>query len=594
MKNKDFIKIFEKTAQLMELLGENEFQIRNYQNLIFKINSISQEVAQTSEKELERLGFSKNHIQKFEQIQAQGFFEKLQQLEQKTPAGLFEVLKIKGLGAKKVRRLWQELKIESLDDLKEALEKGSVSALKGFGEKTAQNIAEQIVFLNQQAGKVRLDTAQLLSLHLQKSLQSLQEKNPHLQIYQQVGEFRRKMPTISEIAFVVGIADFETQRTTIFENLHQIESLVFDKAQSNPYTWRGYFEETHLKEIQVVFYLTTSASFYAKVVEKTGSQAHLQKVGTSGKTLLSLCQESYRHQLSNPNKNSFKSEAEVYAACGLEMPPPPLREGLFEDFFYIQTQKKNSPLLELNHIKGILHAHSTDSDGKQSLEEMAQACAQKGFTYLGLTDHSQAAHYAGGLTPERVLAQQARIDQWNAQNPTFRIFKGIEADILANGDLDYEPKILETFDFVIASVHSGLKMSQEKATERLLKAIQNPFTTILGHPTGRLLLSREGYPLDFQAIIEACATHQVAIEINANPYRLDLDWQQVGYAIEKGVKIAICPDAHSIAGIEDTQFGVWIAQKAGLTVADTLNALNSQEFESYLKMIKRKKLALNQ
>jgi DNA polymerase (family 10) len=268
------------------------------------------------------------------------------------------------------------------------------------------------------------------------------------------------------------------------------------------------------------------------------------------------------------------------------MPVAPLREGVFEDFFYIQTQKKNSPILELNHIKGILHAHSTDSDGKQSLEEMAQACRQKGFQYLGLTDHSQAAHYAGGLTPERVLAQQARIEKWNAENPDFRIFKGIEADILANGDLDYEPKILETFDFVIASVHSGLKMSKEKATERLLKAIQNPFTTILGHPTGRLLLSREGYSLDFQAIIEACAAHQVAIEINANPYRLDLDWQWVGYAIEKGVKIAICPDAHTIANIDDVQFGVWIAQKAGLTRADTLNALDSKAFAAYLKQRK--------
>lgn len=229
-------------------------------------------------------------------------------------------------------------------------------------------------------------------------------------------------------------------------------------------------------------------------------------------------------------------------------------------------------LIEETDIKGVIHSHTTYSDGLHTLREMAEYSKSLGFEYIVITDHSKSAFYANGLKPERVLAQMEEIDALNAELAPFKIYKGIESDILGDGSLDYEEDILKQFDVIIASVHSNLKMDKEKATTRLINAIKNPYTTILGHPTGRLLLSREGYPIDHMAIIDACAEHQVAIELNANPYRLDLDYEWIPYAMEKGVKISINPDAHSKEGIHDIRYGVLAARKGGLTKEMCFNA----------------------
>ncbi len=267
----------------------------------------------------------------------------------------------------------------------------------------------------------------------------------------------------------------------------------------------------------------------------------------------------------------------MYQSWGIPYIIPELREGRGE----VERVKKGMPkLVQMSDLKGILHNHSTYSDGIHTLREMAVYCKELGYQYLGICDHSKSAVYANGLSIERVREQQREIDQLNQQLAPFRIFKGIESDILGDGSLDYPPEVLATFDFVVASVHSNLKMTEEKATERLLKAIENPFTTILGHPTGRLLLIREGYPIDTKRIIDACAEHGVTIEINANPYRLDIDWRWIEYAMSKGVKLSINPDAHEKAGYHDMYFGVCVAQKGGLTPDFTLNTMDVYSISS--------------
>jgi DNA polymerase (family 10) len=277
------------------------------------------------------------------------------------------------------------------------------------------------------------------------------------------------------------------------------------------------------------------------------------------------------------------NERDTYAAKGLPYVVPGRREGHRE----FDRPVAESDLIQFADLKGVLHNHTTYSDGLNSVEEMALYAMEMGMEYLGICDHSKTAGYARGLQVERVLQQFEEIDALNQQLWPFKIFKGIESDILSNGDLDYEPELLSQFDLVVASVHSNLGMTEEKAMQRLLTAIENPYTTILGHPTGRLLLMREGYPLDHHKIIDACAANGVAIELNANPYRLDIDWRYIDYAMEKGVMVSVNPDAHEKMGYWDMQFGVLSGQKGGLQKSLTLNALNLLEFENYLA--KRKK-----
>jgi DNA polymerase (family 10) len=250
----------------------------------------------------------------------------------------------------------------------------------------------------------------------------------------------------------------------------------------------------------------------------------------------------------------------------------------------------SAALIQPGEVKGVIHCHSTYSDGAATLEQMALGTRDKGYEYLVISDHSQAAQYAQGLYPDKILKQHAEIEVLNAQLHPFKIFRSIEADILSDGNLDYTPEVLSSFDLVIASVHSNLNMNQDKAMMRLLKAIENPFTTILGHMTGRLLLKRGGYPIDHQTIIDACVANHVVIEINANPRRLDLDWRWLEYALEKGALLSINPDAHSIRGIDDIRYGVLVAQKGGVTAQHNLSSYSLPDFEAFLKNTQRKRL----
>src|SRR5690606_14993750 len=283
---------------------------------------------------------------------------------------------------------------------------------------------------------------------------------------------------------------------------------------------------------------------------------------------------------------TFDSELQAYQEAGLAYIAPELREGQFE--IALAREGKLPVLLELEDLRGSLHNHSTYSDGKHTLRDMATYCQSLGYEYLGIADHSRSAFYAGGLDIERVAEQQREIEVLNRELAPFRVFSGIESDILVDGSLDYPDDILASFDFVVASIHSALSMTRQKATSRLIKAIENPYTTILGHPTGRLLLRRDGYPIDHQAIIDACAANDVVIEINANPWRLDLDWRWIRYAIEKGVRLSINPDAHEKEAYADMRYGVLVARKGGLTREMTLNALSADALTIYFEARKKK------
>lgn len=321
-------------------------------------------------------------------------------------------------------------------------------------------------------------------------------------------------------------------------------------------------------DLHIIIHFCSTSDFLWKKLAFTASKAHLSSFVNDTQTVAEVL-----------SKKDYDSEDAFFSKNQLQYIPTEMREGFGE--VALARDNKITQLLEGSDLKGILHNHSTYSDGKHSLRQMAEHCRALGYEYLGISDHSRTAFYAGGLEIEKVMKQQIEIDELNREMAPFKIFKGIESDILADGSLDYPNEILGSFDFVVSSVHSILNMDVKRATERLLRAVTNPYTTILGHPTGRLLLRREGYPIDHKTIIDACAIHNVVIEINANPWRLDLDWRWVRYALDQGVKLSINPDAHEMDGYADMKYGVLVGRKGGLTKEMTLNALSGEEIGAY-------------
>ncbi len=539
-------------ATLLELHGENEFKVRSYHSAIFKIEKITENLASLPKDTIIRL-FGKSIGEKIWEITQTQTFQELENLLAQTPQGLLKILKIKGLGTKRVRILWQEAGITTPEALFEACENDKISQIKGFGEKMQETIKNGLLFIQLNAEKLLYAEV----LPIEQALQNYLQASPSIKRFQVVGEFRRCLEVIQTLAFVVECGQ------DLHQYLNVCPFLEPNPEKSGIFVWRGKVKDLPLK---VEFYLANENNFAGLVFLLSASEKHLV-YAFQNQTLLEIAQ-----------KNIWRSENEIYAKVGLPYLPPEIREGIFE-FSYTQTPF----LIEKQDLKGTLHAHSTYSDGKHSLAEMAKAAESFGFEYLGITDHSQSAYYAGGLSVQKIVQQHQEIETLNQQNPHFKIFKGIESDILGNGDLDYDTEILKTFDFVVASIHSNLNMNEAKATERLIKAIENPYTTIIGHPTGRLLLRRKGYPLDMPKIIDACASNGVALEINAHPIRLDLDWYWVHKALEKGVRISINADAHDVEGYQYHQFGVLVARKAGLSPEMCLNCMNKAEIEAFFR-----------
>lgn len=559
MSKKDIIKGFRLAAALMELHQANPFKIRNYTNAVFALEKAELPDDAIDKEQLLAAGLTENMAQKALAMLANGSFDELDELKAQTPEGVIEMLNIKGIGAKKVRALWQELGITSLYELAEACRSGKVAELKGFGEKTQTAIMEQIQFIEANAQKWHYADAEPMAARL---LQLLQDKVQPLQAAI-TGQVARCLEVIDSLQIIAAVADFATalvQWTT--DNPH-IES---DLPNSSPFAWRGWLlnDSADARLIAAEIKWVKPADFAAQTLKNTAATAHLSALGIP---------ELLKKQ------SHFASVEEIYHTLGLPFVPAELREGTFE--IHMAKNGQLPRLIEWQDLRGTLHNHSTWSDGKHTLLQMAEAARAMGCEYFGIADHSVSAYYANGLSIERVQRQHEEIDRLNAQLAPFKILKGIEADILADGSLDYPDEVLATFDYVVASVHSGLKMDKAKATRRLLKAIENPYTTVLGHPTGRLLLRREGYPIDYEEVIAACAHHRVVIEINANPWRLDLDWRWVHRALEAGCLLSINPDAHQTEGLYDMRYGLLVARKGGAECRHILNALSLSEIEAW-------------
>lgn len=515
------------TAKLMELHDENPFKVKAISTAAYKLGKIRLDLNNQTVEELTKVeGISKSLAEKIIEFTTTGTTKELHDLIAKTPAGVIEMLGIKGLGPKKVRQLWHELELESVTDLLYACHENRLIELKGFGAKTQNTIIQNIEFKIKNTGWFHYAYAEKIG---QPIIDAIKQQTDFVSF---TGAMYRHCEVIEEIDILVGD-----------------ESIDLDEFVS--------------ETIPLNFIQCNVNVFYRKLVETSSTKEHLE--GINFNTLAT---------------KKYDSEESIYSNLNIQYCEPELREGLFE----LEKAKNNQlpKLVELTDLKGILHNHSTYSDGMNTLEEMAVYCKELGYEYLGICDHSKTASYAGGLKVETVLLQQQEIEKLNKQLFPFKIFKGIESDILGNGDLDYEEDILKTFDFIVASVHANLKMDEEKANARLIKAIENPYTTILGHPTGRLLLGRPGYPINHKKIIDACAANKVVIELNAHPYRLDIDWRWIPYCLEKGVMISINPDAHQLKGYHDMRYGTYVARKGLLTKDNCLNAMDLNTFENYL------------
>jgi len=565
--NRALTRAFKLAAQLMELHDENPFKIRAIEGTASALEALSFPVSEVERSGLpDRTGLSKTAAAKVAELLDTGTFPELKHLLDSTPPGVVEMLNIKGIGPKKIRSLWRELGIESAEQLREAAESDQVSKLKGFGKKTQESILEALEFAGQSKGKLLYPQAEALAndlaQHLREGLKTEQVAV--------AGEIRRRLETVETVRLVAATAQPARAHTV----LNGLDGLTADPRRSGPFAWRGTATESG---VRVEVLLTTTEDFVTELFLNSAAEEHLSEHLTNSSTpQLTLRQWARREK--------FQQEEALYERAGLQFVVPELREGLGE--IALAAEQKLPRLLEDGDLRGSLHNHSTYSDGNHSIREMATWLRDHGYEYLGLCDHSQAAHYANGLGVERVRQQHQEIDQLNAELAPFRIFKGIESDILGDGSLDYAPDVLASFDFIVASIHSNLKMDERRATDRLLRAIENPYTTMLGHPTGRLLLRRQGYPIDYKAVIDACARHQVVIEINANPWRLDLDWRWVRYALDQGVLLSINPDAHHTNGYEDMRYGVLMGRKGHLTKEMTLNAKSGEEIAAYFDVRK--------
>ncbi|MEN2282381.1 helix-hairpin-helix domain-containing protein [Algoriphagus sp. SE2] len=558
MDHKTILKKLKLCIQLMELHEENSFKIRSYQSAINSLDRGDQDLMDLSEDEIQKIpGVGKSISEAIISLREKESFPLLDELLEKTPTGILEILQIKGLGPKKVKILWQELGLTSTHELMEACQSGKVAKIKGFGEKTQQTIIANLEFKASNEGKWLFADVEEIIENLSKELKTLYEDS-EVSI---VGDYARKTEIIAEAEWLIGMESLFGGK----DKLKKWETITWDIAASGPFAWRGKVNDL---DLQVTVHFCTKKDFIWKRMILSASPLFLSEQVNHKTSIGDLI-----------NKKDFKSEEEFFSKNELQFIPIEMREGYGE--VALAKEQKIGNLLTDSDLKGILHNHSTYSDGKHSLKQMAEYCKELGYEYLGISDHSRTAFYAGGLEVERIVKQHQEIDELNKAMAPFKIFKGIESDILPDGSLDYPDDVLGSFDFIVSSIHSILNMDIKKATHRLLIAIENPYTTILGHPTGRLLLRRSGYPIDHKIIIDACAKNNVVIEINANPWRLDLDWRWVRYAMDQGVKLSINPDAHEMDGYADMHYGVLVGRKGGLTKDMTLNTLSVDQISNY-------------
>jgi DNA polymerase (family 10) len=541
-------------SKLMDIHGENSFKSKSYSSAAFTIEKLPQEIAALpKEKIFQVRGIGESVGKKVVEIIETGELTALKELITNTPPGILEMMNIKGLGPKKINALWKEMDIDNIEELQKACQENRIAEKKGFGEKTQQNILNSIRFQQQNAGKYLYAKVEAFA---EAFTLRLQEKFPKHQT-EITGSFRRQMEIIESLEWVTTVPGDELKKYLITDEV----KLVTDRD--------GLLIVSAEETLMLQFHITTASSFHSKIFETSCSTEFLEAWKNRGFSI------------------EQSSEEKIFSDASLPYLPPYLRD---KKESLAKAKEFDLPgIVKTSDIKGLIHSHSNWSDGAHTIEEMANELIRLGFEYLVISDHSKAAYYANGLTEQRIREQHRYIDDLNKKLAPFKIFKSIECDILNDGALDYENKILSTFDLVITSVHSNLDMDEEKAMKRLLGAITNPYTTIMGHMTGRLLLRRKGYPVDHKMIIDACADHHVVMEINASPSRLDMDWRWIDYALEKGLTLSIDPDAHTTDEFHNIKYGVLVAQKGGLPAKRNLSSYSLKEFEEFLQRTRKLK-----
>lgn len=552
---KELISLLEDMSELMELKGENKFKIaafKNGANILRQLDNFEELLNQNELKNVKGIG--KGLLGVINEFIDEGEVKELNDLRSTTPNIMVEMLQIRGMGAKKIKLIYDELSPKDLNDLEELCRQNKIQNLKGFSKKTEELIIDELKRIKESSSKILLHHAFMIGEHIKNDLNELKSV---LQC-EFVGEMRRIREVISQIELICLVNSDKIFHQDCVNTLHE-NDLALITEENNKLV----FVDSRKIRI-VIHYFDNEIVFIKNKFFLTGDESFVNKFDLSKK---------------------YKSEQEIFTSSKIQFIIPEMREHEIIEKNGIQNISNSD--LELKAFRGFFHFHSTWSDGNNSIKEMIDEGSSLGFKYFALCDHSKSAYYANGLNEKRLIEQHKEIDEFNKKSD-FRVYKGIESDILKDGSLDYSDEILKQFEFVVASIHSLFNLEEDEMTRRIIKAIENPYTDLLAHPTGRLLLTRDGYKVNIQKVIDACSQNDVAIEINANPHRLDLDWRNILYARERGVKFSINPDAHSIDGIHDINYGIMIARKGGILASEVINCYEEKEFQKYInRKVKR-------
>lgn len=577
-KKVDVVEILDHLSQLLELRGENSFKVRAYQRAARALETVVEPLELlVKEERLGKIeGIGKAIEEKITELVMTGKLAYYDELVASFPKALFELFELQGLGAKKIKILHEKLGVSSIADLQFACESGKIAKLAGFGEKSAVNILKAINFYQEHAGLFRIDEVTSVADQL---LEYLRE-HPDVGQCQAAGSFRRCKEALGDLDLLVSSKKPEVVSTFFVKHPLVKEILSQGSTKSSVQLEGG---------LQCDLRVVKSEEFPFASIYFTGSKEH--NIRLRNRALergWSLNEYRYTVKPGAAEPPPIHDEKEFYASLGLSYIPPELREDRGE---IIAAETGTLPqLLEWTELKGTFHCHTTASDGKNTLLEMALAAQDLGLDYLGIADHSKSSYQADGLTEKRLLEQQQQIKELNRDLAPFHLFSGTECDILKDGSLDFSDEILASLDYVVASIHSSFQLSETAMTDRIIRAIQNPYVTMLGHVTGRRFFSRDPYPVNIPAVIEAAAGTATMIELNASPYRLDMDWRWWSLAKEKGVKCVINPDAHSTQGLHNLKYGCLMARKGCLTKEDVINTRSLENVIALLKIKRNHKV----
>jgi len=557
-------------ALLLELKGENPFKIRAYRNGADVIDAYPGDIVQDAadDKLKGTKGIGDALQQKLHELATTDGLEFYENLKGEFPDTIHELFDIQGLGPKKIKALYDSMGVDSVAKLKEVCESGQVSELSGFGKKSVEKILEAIEFREQNASRFRLEEV----AGVVDTVLDYLKAHPAVSRAEAAGSWRRSKETVHDVDFICETTDTAAVTKHFVDGPFVENVIVHGDTKASIHVAKGI--QCDVRAVEATEYPFALNYF-------TGSKEH--NVAMRSRALgrgYTLNEYRLAPTGDEPGPGKIQTEEDLYKFLGMDYVEPELRENTGE----IDAAENGSlpNLVEQMNLRGTFHNHTLASDGKATLEQMAEAAMELGLDYLGIADHSKASFQANGLDADRLLAQVAEIQELNKGFDGFRLFSGSEVDILTDGDLDYDDDVLSQLDYTVASVHNAMTQSEAKMTERIIKAISNPHVTMLGHLTGRLLLKRDPYAVDVPAIIEACAETDTIIELNANPWRLDMDWRWWKLAKEKGVKCAINPDAHDTGGLQYLHFGVRIARKGWLEREDIVNCLPLADIEKLL------------